>query len=563
MHCSISRGMRRIAGFVGLLVLIGLAAGCRAGRTETPAPPASSLSTPAPSPVLSPAFIHAPASTPTPAPPLRVRFGEVEPNPQVWPWRDRDGDGIMRWWPLVWESLLGVDPTSGALIPVLADSWEVSADGLTVRFTLRSDVRWHDGTPLRAEDAAAALRYFASPASHSLWYAGLMNVADVRLVSPQVIEVRLRRPDCAVLYSLAEVPILPAAVIAAREAGETPAAVPGTGPLELVEARENGEVVLRPFAGYRRPAGIAEFRYYPFDTPAALREAWNGDALDAARFPAGSLARPPVAAEWQVLDYPGREYMLAYYNLARRPLKDANVRRALAMALDRASIARQASPMGATLLEGTLLPAHWAMQTATARLPAFDLPQAGNLLTAAGWPDADGDGLRAHNEVPLVLDVVTNGENPLRMAAAALVAQTYRGVGVESEVHYVEWGVLLDQLFRHDFDVAVLSWPFPLDPDQRIFWLSSETRAGSGFNFAGWENMQSDALLEQAAAVPACDPQERARLFGEWTRLLLDELPVVPLFVPHEQLWLRAEIGGARPSPFAGPLWDAPWWHYR
>jgi peptide/nickel transport system substrate-binding protein len=149
------------------------------------------------------------------------------------------------------------------------------------------------------------------------------------------------------------------------------------------------------------------------------------------------------------------------------------------------------------------------------------------------------------------------------MAAAALVVQTYRGVGVESEVHYVEWGVLLDQLFRHDFDVAVLSWPFPLDPDQRIFWLSSETRAGSGFNFAGWENTQSDALLEQAAAVPACDPQERARLFGEWTRLLLDELPVVPLFVPHEQLWLRAEIGGARPSPFAGPLWDAPWWHYQ
>ncbi|MGC8827732.1 MAG: ABC transporter substrate-binding protein, partial [Anaerolineae bacterium] len=311
------------------------------------------------------------------------------------------------------------------------------------------------------------------------------------------------------LYSLAEVPILPAAVIAAREAGETPANIPGTGPLMLAEVRKNGEVVLRPFAGYRRPAAIAELRYYPFDTPAALREAWDSGALDAARFPAGSLARPP--AEGQVLDYPGGDSMLVYYNLARRPLKDANVRRALAMALDRASIARQASPMGATLLEGTLLPAHWAMQTAPARLPAFDPHQAGNLLTAAGWPDADGDGLRAHGEQPLVLNVVTNGENPLRMAAAAFVAQAYRNVGIESEVHYVEWGVFLDQLFRHDFDTAVLSWPFPLDPDQRVFWLSSETRAGSGFNFAGWENMQSDELLEQAAGVPACDPQERAR----------------------------------------------------
>ncbi len=483
--------------------------------------------------------------------------------PQVWPWRDQDGGGIMSWWPLVWESLLGVDPSNGMLVPGLASAWEVSADSLTIRFTIRSDVLWHDGTPFRAEDAAAALRYFASPASHSLWRAGLLNVAEVRQVSSEVVEVRLNQPDCSVLYSLGQVPILPASVTAARQAGETPSEIPGTGPMVLVEARESGEVLLRPFAGYRRPAGIEEFRYYPFETPAALREAWEAGDLDAARFPAGSLTHIPNAADRQVLGYPGGEYMLVYYNLARRPLKDVNVRKALAMALDRASIARQASPMGATLLGGTLLPAHWAMRTAPEGLPAFDLHQAESLLTAAGWGDADGDGLRDHDEQPLVLNVVTNGENPLRMAAAALVAQAFRSVGMESEVHYVEWGVFLDQLFRRDFDIAVLSWPFPLDPDQRMFWLSAETRAGSGFNFVGWENSESDELLQQAAGVPACDPQARARLYGEWTRLLLDELPVVPLFAPHEQLWLRPHIAGASPSPFAGPLWDAPWWHYQ
>ncbi|MGC8827733.1 MAG: ABC transporter substrate-binding protein [Anaerolineae bacterium] len=192
MHCPFFRWMRRIAGLIGLLVLIGLAAGCRAGQTATPAPTVSSTA-PIPSPVISPASTHAPAVTPTPAPPLTVRYGEVQPLPQVWPWRDQDGDGIMSWWPLVWESLLGVDPTSGVLIPALADSWEVSADGLTVCFILRSDVRWHDGTPLRAEDVTAALRYFASPVSHSLWRAGLLNTAEVQQISSLVVEVRLSR----------------------------------------------------------------------------------------------------------------------------------------------------------------------------------------------------------------------------------------------------------------------------------------------------------------------------------------------------------------------------------
>ncbi|MGQ9667160.1 MAG: ABC transporter substrate-binding protein [Anaerolineae bacterium] len=560
MYYPIARWARRIGGFIGLLVLIWLFAGCRAGR-----PPASPTATPIPTTPLvslSPVPTTTLVPSPTPAPPLEVRYGEVEPMPQVQPWRDQDGDGIMHWWPLVWESLLEVAPANGALVPGLASAWEVSADGMTIRFILRPDVRWHDGIPFRAEDVVATLRYFASPASHSLWRAGLLGVREVRPIPPLVIEVQLAQPDCAALYRIGQIPILPASAITAREAGAVPADIPGTGPMVLAEAQENGEVVLHPFRGYYgEPAVIQKFVYRPFASPQALQEAWEAGMLDAARFPAGSLAHPPSGVSWQVLDFPGDDYVLVYYNLTRRPLRDVNVRKALAMALDRAAIARQASPMGATLLEGTLLPAHWVMQATSEGLPTFDPHQAGNLLTAAGWTDADGDGLRSHNEQPLVLNVVTNGGNLLRMATAALVAQAYRNVGVESEVHYVEWGVFLDQLFRRDFDVAVLSWPFPLDPDQRMFWLSTETRAGSGFNFAGWENMQSDELLQQAAGVTACDPQARARIYGEWMRLLRDELPVVPLFVPHEQLWLGAHIGGAAPNPFAGPLWNVPWWH--
>ncbi len=73
-----------------------------------------------------------------------------------------------------------------------------------------------------------------------------------------------------------------------------------------------------------------------------------------------------------------------------------------------------------------------------------------------------------------------------------------------------------------------------------------------------WKDV--DALLDEAATYPGCDVQGRSMLYGEFARLMGQEYPIVPLFVPHDQLLVRETVFGVNPGAFAGPVWNAQNW---
>lgn len=555
-----------LAGILGALLAAGLSACADPIRTPVPGatlPASTATATPTP-------IRPAPSPSPFPSPtatrkaPALLRYGDVSPAFSPAPWRETDDAPIQPIWGLVWESLVIPDPATGALLPGLAARWDISSEGTVLRFELCESVKWHDGTPLTAEDVAATLRYFSAPDTRSLWRIHLQGVEGVEAAGPTTVVVRLKEADCAALSRIGQVPIVPAKAVAAHAGGTDGAHPPaGTGPYRIESIESDGALSLAANAGYREEVMAAHILYRPFAGEASLRAAWDAGELDLAHFPAGTGAAAAAPMPAATYSFPGAEYFLVILNTERRPLNDADVRRALGFALDRASLAEQVSPAGATLLGTTLLPEHWALSGGEVSPPAYSPQRASDLLNAAGWMDEDGDGVRSKDGQVLHLDVVTNGDNPMRMATASLAAQFYRTVGVESEVHFVEWGIFLDMLFRRDFDIAVLSWPFPLDPDQRHFWLSTETREGSGFNLAGWENPRVDGILQQAASVRRCAVSERAKLYGEWAQAMAEERPVDPLFVPHDVLLVREDIAGLAPSPFAGALWNIHRWYLR
>ena len=458
---------------------------------------------------------------------------------------------------LVWESLLQIDPVDGRLRAGLAQEWAISDDGYTLRFTLVPDALWHDGTPVSAWDVVATLEYLIMPGSRSPWQIDLASVESVTAYGDLDVEILLSEPMCASLYDIGLVPILPAHQLRDLGAPEPGREFVGSGPFRQGEPADNGNVRLFQNSAYRERVVLDELILVPYASNAALHEAWAAGQVDVTHFPAGQGAPADGGVSFSL---PGVDYFLLIFNLRRGALMDVEAREALTLALDRESIAGQVSPSGATLLQASLLSDHWALSEADLPAPAYDPMAAGAMLSEAGWADEDGDGWRNKWDTLLSLDVLTNGENPLRMSTAALVAQSFRRIGVESELHVVEWGIFLDLLFRHDFDVAVISWPFPLDPDQSVFWRSSETEAGRGFNFGQWENEDADALLDEAATYPGCDVQGRAALYGEFARLMGGELPIVPLFVPHGQLLVRETVFGVNPGAFAGPLCNAHTW---
>ena len=170
-----------------------------------------------------------------------------------------------------------------------------------------------------------------------------------------------------------------------------------------------------------------------------------------------------------------------------------------------------------------------------------------------GWLDREGE--RLH------LPVRTNGGNRLREDVASLIAGYYRAIGVYAPVELVLWGAVVDDLFTHDFETMVFSWPLRAEPDQSGWWLSTENEIGSGYNFGSFSNETVDRLLGEALAVPGCDPGDRAEPYRQIQAVLAQERPYDFLGIPYATLLVRSDLDGIKAGPFAGPPESAADWY--
>jgi peptide/nickel transport system substrate-binding protein len=466
--------------------------------------------------------------------------------------------------PLLFDSLLAYDPDSGQLIPHLAESWKVSGDSRAITFTLRSAARWHDGQPVVADDVVFTIETARDPALNSLYGPQLEPVVEVKAPNHNTVEIRLAEADCPSLGVLGELPILPRHVLArpGLDSAAFGSAPLGSGPFSFVDWESGGELRLAANDDYWGGAPfLAAWSYRPFETTAELQQALEREQIDAALLPPGSLLDAGnLPASLSVYRYPAPEFLFVAFNNDYPVLADAQARRALSMAIDREQLLGEALGGAGELIPGSLPAAHWAADPAL-QPPAYDPGGARRLLAEAGWSDTDGDGWLDRDGERLRLPVRTNAGNRLREDVARLVAGYYRAIGVEASAELVVWGAVVDDLFTHDFEAIVFSWPLPAEPDQSRWWLSTENQIGSGYNFVSFADPEVDRLLQEAAILPGCDTKERAVLYQQIQGLLAQQRPYDFLLVPYAALVMREGIKGAQPGPFASPFWNAAEWY--
>jgi peptide/nickel transport system substrate-binding protein len=248
------------------------------------------------------------------------------------------------------------------------------------------------------------------------------------------------------------------------------------------------------------------------------------------------------------------------FNNNHPTLSDTRVRQALSMAVDREGLVDGSLGGAAELVAGSLPASHWAADSAL-EPPAYDPDGARQLLAEAGWSDSDGDGWLDRDGERLRLPVRTNGGNQLREDIATLVAAYYRAIGVDAPVELVPWGAVVDDLFTHDFEAIVFSWPLSPEPDQSRWWLSTEDEIGRGYNFASFADETVDGLLSEGLTVPGCEPGRRADLYQQVQGVLAQEKPYDFLFIPYATLLARPNLHGLEAGPFAGPLDQAALWY--
>lgn len=417
----------------------------------------------------------------------------------------------------LFNHILSLDE-SGRLLPELATSWGVSADGLTYTFRLREGVRWHDGAPFSSADVQWTLDTLAKNG-----FGGGDALAPVQAIAtpdPLTVVVTLHTPWAPFAADLAGpgLSILPKHIYAGRDWRTHPAndRPVGTGPFKFGRWADARTLVLEANEQYFRSGPYVNrliFEVTPPDAIAAKLIAGEADY---------SLIRPvglrldalPDHLVAHILPTSGRTYLA--FNLRRRPFSDVRVRRALASAIDRLALIREGlSGLGAPAVGWYTPDVEWAYNAA-ARVPDYDRARAGQLLDAAGLRLAHGERLRA--------SLVVADTPPVREVGDFIRAQL-AAIGVTlivERISLADWPKRV--LTARDFDLTVLSGGQGPDPDQlrKRFLAGTDTSS-----YLGYDDPDFRDAVEHGARV--VDLGERAAAYYRAQEVLARDVPFVPL----------------------------------
>ncbi len=434
---------------------------------------------------------------------------------------------------LIFSGLTRLGP-DGTVQPDLAESWDISGDGLTYTFHLRQGVTWQDGQPFTADDVIFtydALRdpnFRGQPAQ-----ADLFHSINYSKVDDATVEIRLSQPFAPLLSHLT-IGILPSHLLQGQNAdalydnpfNQQPI---GTGPFRLTELSPQ-KAVLEANSNYYLGGpflGRFEFHFYQ-DEPALLKGLKAGEVQSAFfRSPlnADDAQYLQSASNLRVLQLPSTTSTVLYFNNVWPSLQDPNVRMALAYAVNRPDIISSVLQGQAVEADSPIAAGTWSYYPVLDRY-TYDPDQAARLLDEAGWT-MQPNGVRAKDGVELRFVIVTNDDS-MRTGAANDIAQSWQALGIPTEVSVQGPTTLLrDMLLPHQFIVALYGFDGGPDPDPYPAYHSSQARPG-GQNLSGYSDGEADLLLQNARQ--SSDVESRKTLYRQFQELFASELPNLPLF---------------------------------
>jgi peptide/nickel transport system substrate-binding protein len=456
---------------------------------------------------------------------------------------------------LVFSGLTKPDQ-NGQPVADLAEKWEVSADGKTYTFVLRENARWHDGTPVTAEDAVFTIKTVQDPL-YLGQLGGVWRDVAAEKVDDRTLKLTLQKDSFAPFIEYTSLGLLPAHLLAGVTARDLPThrfnvQPVGSGPFRVKEVKPE-QIVLEAapeFYGAKPYLSRIVFRIYPnYKTilTALERDEVEGvplvDPQDVSR-----ISRDQRAT---LYDAPQASLTLLFFNLAAPPLNDRNVRQALAHAIDRQKLIDVSRQGHGRRADSPILPSSWAYHPDVKRYD-HDVAKAKATLDAAGWKlETPESTVRTKDGKPLRLVLLTNDRRE-RVQLAEEIQRQLTQVGFEVEVQATgSGGLVQDFLLPRRYEMALFSWDFNgFDPDPYALWHSTQL-APVGLNVTGFNNRRSDELLEKGRRTT--NREERAKLYQEFQSVFAEELPSLPLFFPTYDFAISTKIKGVKPGVVANP----------
>lgn len=458
----------------------------------------------------------------------------------------------------IYEGLVNEAP-NGDLVPGAAASWTVSDDGKTYVFNLRPEARWSNGDPVTAEDFVFSLRRGVDPATVSVYsyiLTPILNADDitagkrppaelgVRAIDEHTLEITLANATPYFLglltHSMAY-PVYRASLEAHGEQFTRPGNLVGNGAFKLEEwvVQSHLKVVRNPYYWDNANTKIEEVWFHPTEDQTAELQRFRAGELDMTEIiPTTQLAfiRENLARELVIAPYLGTYYY--GFNVTRPPFKDnPKLRRALALAVNRDIITQQVLGAGQQSSFGFVPPVgHYQQQ---------QMPE-------ASWTQAEreAEAKRLYAEVgysptnPLKTQIMYNTQEDHRRIAVTIASMWKQVLGVEAEILNQEWKVFIDtRNQKRDTQVYRQGW---IGDYNDPFSFLELLRSTAGQNDTGYNSPEYDRLV--AASQAELDPGRRMELLQEAERVLLADMPILPLYIYVRARLVRPWVGGYEPN---------------
>ncbi|MCI0652392.1 MAG: peptide ABC transporter substrate-binding protein [Planctomycetes bacterium] len=450
----------------------------------------------------------------------------------------------------IFEGLVVKHPQTLAPLPGMAESWEISPDGLTYTFHIRKNAVWTNGDPCTAHDFDYSFRRMLDPETGAEYSYQLdylrgakayrtdidpetrrprrsWDTVGVRVADDHTLLLALEEPTHYFMALAGFYPLFPVnrrnIEEAKRDFPDTwqlewlrPENIVTNGPYRVAARRVNDRIRLVKNPDYWDAENVA------FDTIDVLAiENWSTQLNVYLTGGCHWIDQVPPLQVPNLLpreDFNPEPYFGSYFyriNVTRPPLDDVRVRKALALSIDRRAICEKVTKAGERPSYSLVPPGLPSYRNA--EMEKEDLARARQLLADAGYGPGGA-------EFPSI-EIHYNTSEKHRDVAEVIQNGWKRDLGIDVKLLNQEWKVYLDSQTNLQYDVSRSAWIGDYDDPNTFLDLFL---TGGGNNKTGWGNPRYDRLIAEARKL--FDPAERMKVLHDAERILMDELPIIPIY---------------------------------
>ncbi|AOZ92874.1 ABC transporter substrate-binding protein [Paenibacillus crassostreae] len=463
----------------------------------------------------------------------------------------------------VFDSFLEVQG-DGTFKESLAESVEVSEDGLKYTFKLKPGVKYSDGTPVTVNDYLFALKVYLDPTYDgesdilSLNIAGAKEFQDgkskdisgVTIIDDNTIEINVTEITATTKDSLGIIEFVPEAYYgkgyafgkldSIKELNDKPI---GTGKYILKSYAAGQEVVFEANPDYFNGAPKIKNLIYKVttdDTKLAMLQAGEID-MDMVTVNEDNVEELQLLGFLDVNIYPTNGYGYVAFNHELAKFSDVKVRQALTIGLNRADIVEGVYGIFADVINVPESKVGWAYTDEGVETYDFDIEKAKTLLDEAGWV-VGSDGIREKDGEKFKIDFSATAENPVVDALLPIMTKNYKELGLDFSPETLDFNAIMAKKDEGDFDMYFAAWGLTPDPDNTVYITDGAQ------NDIGYSNAKVDELMKKGKV--ELDQAKRKEIYKEMYQELNADLPYIYMYQRRDMWAINGRIKGFDLTPY-------------